>query len=128
FTILSRCDSRAEIIDGMVDLSGKIQYLRLEKVPATSTFSDRKRKRSDKFFEHLYFALVKEYSQFMSDSKTLGKQFQQMLLIDSSTIRLFTEVLKGVGGNRKDDGKKKGGAKVHMVINASEQIGQFISI
>lgn len=128
FAILSRCDSIAEIIDGMVGLSGKLQYLSLEKVPAKSTFSDGMRKRSDKFFEDLYFALVKEYSQFLSDSKTLGKQFQQMLLIDSTTIRLFTEVLKGVGRNRKDDGKKKGGAKVHMVINAFEQIGQFISI
>ncbi len=128
FAILSRCDSIAEIIDGMVGLSGKLQYLSLQKVPAKSTFSDGMRKRSDKFFEDLYFALVKEYSSFLSDSKTLGKQFQQMLLIDSTTIRLFTEVLKGVGRNRKDDGKKKGGAKVHMVINAFEQIGQFIAI
>lgn len=128
FAILSRCDSIAEIIDGMAGLSGKLQYLCLQKVPAKSTFSDGMRKRSDKFFEDLYFALVREYSQFLSDSKTLGKQFQQMLLIDSTTIRLFTEVLKGVGRNRKDDGKKKGGAKVHMVINAFEQIGQFIAI
>lgn len=128
FAILSRCDSIAEIIDGMVGLSGKLQYLSLDKVPAKSTFSDGMRKRSDNFFEDLYFALVKEYSSFLSDSKTLGKQFQQMLLIDSTTIRLFTEVLKGVGRNRKDDGKKKGGGKVHMVINAFEQIGQFIAI
>lgn len=128
FAILSRCDSIAEIIDGMVGLSGKLQHLCIQKVPAKSTFSDGMRNRTDKFFEDLYFALVKEYSQFLSDSKTLGKQFQQMLLIDSTTIRLFTEVLKGVGRNRKDDGKKKGGAKVHMVINAFEQIGQFIAI
>jgi hypothetical protein len=51
-----------------------------------------------------------------------------MLLIDSTTIRLFSEVLKGVGRNRKDDGKKKGGAKVHMVIDAYQQIGLFIAI
>jgi len=128
FAILSRCDSIAEIIDGMAGMSGKLQHLGLQKVPAKSTFSDGMRKRNDKFFEDLYFSLVKQYSQFLSDSKTLGKQFRQMLLIDSTTIRLFTEVLKGVGRNRKDDGKKKGGAKVHMVINAFEQIGQFIAI
>lgn len=51
-----------------------------------------------------------------------------MLLIGSTTIRLFSEVLKGVGRNRKSDGKKKGGAKVHMVIDAHQQIGRFISI
>jgi len=128
FGILSRCDSISEIIDGMAGMSGKLQHLSIEKVPAKSTFSDGMRNRSDKFFEALYFALVKQYSPFLSDSKTVGKQFKQMLLIDSTTIRLFSEVLKGVGRNRKDDGKKKGGAKVHMVINAFEQIGQFIAI
>jgi len=128
FGILSRCDSIAEIIDGMSGLSGKLEYLGIDKVPAKSTFSDGMRKRSDKFFEALYFDLVEKYSSFLSDSTNLSKQFKQMLLIDSTTIRLFTEVLKGVGRNRKDDGKKKGGAKVHMAINVSEQIGQFIAI
>lgn len=128
FGILSRCDSIPEIIDGMSGLSGKLEYLGIDKVPAKSTFSDGMRKRSDKFFEALYFNLVKEYSSFLSDSTNIGKQFKQMLLIDSTTIRLFTEVLKGVGRNRKDDGKKKGGAKVHMAISVFEQIGQFIAI
>lgn len=96
-------------------------------MPAKNTFSDGMRNRLDKFFEDLYFALVKEYSQFLSDS-TLGKQFQQKLLIDSATMRLLIEVLKGVGKNLKDGGKKKGGAKEHIVINAFEQIGQYIAI
>jgi len=128
FGILSRCDSIAEIIDGLGGLSGKLEYLQIDKVPAKSTFSDGMRNRTDKFFEDLYFSLVQTYSQFLSDSTDIGKQFKQMLLIDSTTIRLFTEILKGVGRNRKDDGKKKGGAKVHMVIDAHQQIGQFIAI
>lgn len=128
FGILSRCDSIWEIIDAMRGLSGKLNYLQIEKVPAKSSFSDGMRNRSDSFFEELYFSLVKKYSPILSDSKEVGKQFKQMLLIDSTTIQLFTEVLKGVGRNRKDDGKKKGGAKVHMVIDAHQQIGQFIAI
>lgn len=128
FGILSRCDSISEIIDGMKGLSGKLSYLGIEKVPAKSSFSDGMRNRSDQFFEELYTSLVEKYSYFLSDSKQVGKQFKQMLLIDSTTIRLFTEVMKGVGRNPKDDGKKKGGAKVHMVIDAHQQIGQFIAI
>jgi hypothetical protein len=128
FGILSRCDSLSEIIDGMIGMSGKLEYLHLEKVPAKSTLSDGMRHRTDKFFEDLYFRLVQTYSPFLSDSSDIGKQFKQMLLIDSTTIRLFSEVLKGVGRNRKDDGKKKGGAKVHMVIDAHQQIGKFIAI
>jgi hypothetical protein len=128
FGIFSRCDSISEIIDGLSGLSGKLEHLNINKAPAKSTFSDGMRNRSDKFFEDLYFQLVAKYSSFLSDSTDIGKQFKQMLLIDSTTIRLFSEVLKGVGRNRKDDGKKKGGAKVHMVIDAHQQIGQFIAI
>jgi hypothetical protein len=128
FGIFSRCDSISEIVDGLIGMSGKLEHLHLTKTPAKSTFSDGMRNRTDKFFEDLYFHLVQTYSPFLSDSSDLGKQFKQMLLIDSTTIRLFSEVLKGVGRNRKDDGKKKGGAKVHMVIDAHQQIGQFIAI
>ena len=47
----------------------------------------------------------------MSDSRTYGLTFKEVLLIDSTTIRLFSDVLKGVGRNPKGDGKK-GEAKV----------------
>jgi len=129
FGILGRCDSISEIVDGLAGLSGKMEFIGLEKAPAKSTFSDGMRNRPDKFFEELYFKLVSIYSPFLSDSSnTLGKQFVKMLLIDSTTISLFSEVLKGVGRNRKDDGKKKGGAKVHMAIDAHQQVGLFVAI
>jgi hypothetical protein len=36
---------------------------------------------------------------------------------DPTTISLFSDVLKRVGRNPKDDGKKKGGLKVHMLTD-----------
>jgi len=54
--------------------------------------------------------------------------FKEVLLIDSTTIRLFSDVLKGVGRNPKGDGKKKGGLKVHMLIDAVQSVGRFIKI
>jgi hypothetical protein len=54
----------------------------------------------------------------LSDSRTFGLTFKEVLLIDSTTIRLFSDILKGVGLNPKGDGKKKGGLKVHMLIDA----------
>ena len=42
----------------------------------------------------------------MSDSRTYGLTFKEVLLIDSTTIRLFSEILKGVGRNPIGDGKK----------------------
>ena len=64
----------------------------------------------------------------MSDSRTYGLTFKEILLIDSTTIRLFSDILKGVGRNPKGDGKKKGDLKVHMLIDAVQLVGRFIKI
>lgn len=128
FGILSRCDSMGEICDGMRALSGKLNHLGLKQSPAKSTACDGLRNRSDKFFEEVYFTLVKAYSSFLSDSRTFGLTFKEVLLIDSTTIRLFSDILKGVGRNVKGDGRKKGGLKVHMLIDAVQQVGRFIKI
>jgi hypothetical protein len=71
---------------------------------------------------------VKKYHSFLSDSRTFGLTFKEVLLIDSTTIRLFSNILKGVGRNPKGDGKKKGGLKVHMLIDAVQSVGRFIKI
>ena len=64
----------------------------------------------------------------MSDSRTFGLTFKEVLLIDSTTIHLFSDILKGVGRNPKGDGKKKGGLKVDMLIDAVQSVGRFIKI
>ena len=128
FGILSRCDSMTEICEGMRALGGKLNHLGLENAPAKSTACDGLRSRSSNFFEDLYFSLVKKYQSFLSDSRTYGLTFKEVLLIDSTTIRLFSDVLKGVGRNPKGDGKKKGGLKVHMLIDAVQSVGRFIKI
>lgn len=48
------------------------------------------------------------------------------LLIDSTMIRLFSDILKGVGRNSKNDGKKKGGLKGHMLIETVQSVERFI--
>jgi transposase len=47
--------------------------------------------------------------------------------MDSTTISLFTEVMRGAGSPRRD-GKKKGGVKVHTLINARHDLPAFVSI
>ncbi|MEX2595612.1 MAG: DUF4372 domain-containing protein, partial [Salibacteraceae bacterium] len=118
FGILSRCDSVNEICEGLRAMGGKLNHLGMVQAPAKSTVSDGLRNRTHEFFEDLYFGLVKKYASFLSDSRTFGLTFKEVLLIDSTTIRLFSDILKGVGRNPKGDGKKKGGLKVHMLIDA----------
>jgi hypothetical protein len=128
FGIFSRCDSMTEICEGLRAMSGKLNLLGLEKSPAKSTACDGMRNRESKFFEDVYFSLVHHYQSFLSDSRTFGLTFKEVLLIDSTTIRLFSDLLKGVGRNPKNDGKKKGGLKVHMLIDAIQSVGRFIKI
>jgi len=128
FGIFSRCDSLTEICEGLRALGGKLNHLGLEMAPAKSTASDGLRNRPHAFFEDLYFALVKKHQSFLSDSRTFGLTFKEVLLIDSTTIRLFSDILKGVGRNPKGDGKKKGGLKVHMLIDAVQSVGRFVKV
>ncbi|TKG92890.1 DUF4372 domain-containing protein [Puteibacter caeruleilacunae] len=128
FGILSRCDSMNEICEGLRALGGKLNHLGLNKAPARSTASDGLRNRDNRFFEDLYFKLVKKYQGDLSDCRTFGLTHKEVLLIDSTTIRRFSDVLKGVGRNPKNDGKKKGGLKVHMLIDAVQSVGRFIKI
>ena len=126
--IFSRCDSMTEICEGLRAFDGKLNHLGLDKAPAKSTACDGLRNRDNIVFEKLYFSLVKKYQSFLSDSRTFGLTFREVLLIDSTTIRLFSDILKGVGRNPKGDGKKKGGLKVHMLIDAVQSVGRFIKI
>jgi hypothetical protein len=84
--------------------------------------------RDSAFFEELYFSLVKRYHSFLSYSRTFGLTLKELLLIDFTTIRLFSDILKEVGLKPKGDRKKKGGLKVHMIIDAVQSVGRIIKI
>ena len=128
FGIFSRCDSMAETCEGLRAMSGKLNHLDLEKSPAKSSAGDGLRNRSNEFFEALYYQLIKRYSSFLSDSRTHGLTIKELFIVDSTTIRLFSDILKGVGRNPINDGKKKGGLKVHMLIDAVQSVGKFMKI
>jgi hypothetical protein len=128
FGILSRCDSMAETCEGLRAMSGKLNHLGLLKSPAKSSAGDGLRNRKADFFEALYYKLTAQYASYLSDSQTYGLTIKELFIVDSTTIRLFTDILKGVGRNPKNDGKKKGGLKVHMLIDASQSIAKFVKI
>jgi hypothetical protein len=128
FGILSRCDSMAETCEGLRAMSGKLNQLGLESAPAKSSAGDGLRNRDQSFFEALYYQLTDQFKSFLSDSRTMGLTVKELFIVDSTTIRLFSDILKGVGRNPKNDGKKKGGLKVHMLIDAVQSVGKFMRI
>src|SRR6266446_7572399 len=80
FGILSRCDSMAETCEGLRAMSGKLNHLGLDNAPAKSTAGDGLRNRDNTFFEKVYYALVKRYKSFLSDSRTLGLTVKELYI------------------------------------------------
>lgn len=128
FGIFSRCDSMGEICDGMRALDGKLNHLGMEKSPAKSTAGDGLRNRDESFFMDVYFMLIEHFKSTLSVSRIDNISFSKLFIFDSSTIRLFSDVMKGVGRNPKNEGKKKGGLKVHMMIDAHSDTPEFVKI
>lgn len=85
-------------------------------------------KRSEKVFEKIYFALLAYFAPILSDSRKEGIGFERFFAFDSTAIRLFWEVLKGVGRKLKGLGKQKGGLKVHMLTDIHADTAKFVKM
>ena len=126
YAIIMRFDSLREIQLSMTAESRKLSHLGLTKIPKRSTLSDANVRRSEVIFGELYATLYDKHKGVLSsDSRNRGSTpswLRKLKIMDSTTISLFSNlVFKGVGRNPKR-GKKKGGLKVHTIINANEGV------
>jgi len=128
YGVYSYCDGLRELCEGLLGCEGKLSHLGFDKAPARSTLSDANTRRSYRVFESLYFDLLKQYHSFISDSRLKGLSIRNLKIIDSTTIRLFSDVLRGVGRNRLDGSRKKGGIKVHSMMDAFSGVVEFARI
>src|SRR5664279_4926043 len=126
YGVFSYCNGLRELCEGMLACEGRLTHLGLDRAPARSTLSDANSKRSYLFFETIYFELLKQYHSFISDSRLRGLSIRNLKIIDSTTIRLFSDILRGVGRNTKDGSRKKGGIKVHTLMDAFSGVAEFV--
>jgi len=101
FGVLSRCDSMGEEMRAM---TGKLSYFGLDRSPAKSTAGDGLRNRDATFFKAVYETLLEHFRPFLSVSHMKNPLFSRLLIFDSTTISLFSDVMKGLGRNPKNDG------------------------
>lgn len=126
YGVFSYCNGLREICEGMLACEGKLTHLGLDKAPARSTLSDANTMRSYQVFETIYFELLKQYHSFISDSRLRGLSIRNLKIIDSTTIGLFSDILRGVGRNPLDGSRKKGGIKVHALMDAFSGVTEFV--
>ena len=128
YGVFSYCNGLRELCEGLLACEGKLSHLGLDKAPARSTISDANNKRSYQVFETIYYGLLNQYHSFISDSRLKGLSIRNLKIIDSSTIQLFSEILRGVGRNRLDGARKKGGFKVHAMMDAFSGVTEFVRL
>ena len=127
YACFHRCTSIREVVTGMQANYNKLIHLGLSTYPKRSTFAEANSARSPDFFEQLYHSLYNHYYKLLPDSRKKKQLESRLFLMDSTTISLFTDIMKGAGSPAAD-GKRKGGAKAHVLLNASQNIPALIRL
>jgi len=125
FCVFAKCSSQREVSGAMLGLSGKTKHFKLGHIPYRSTLSDANKRRSAHFFADVYYALLRKHQHYISDSRVKDVIDKQIEIFDSTTISLFQDIMKCVG-RAPVDGKRKGGIKMHTVINVDEAAPKMV--
>lgn len=121
FVSLQGFNSIRETILGLLANANKLSHLGLNYLVRRSTFSEANLRRSSKVFEDIYMTVYRRYAKDLTDSQLSQSDLKRLYIMDSTTLSLFKDILKGVGRN-PINGKKKGGIKAHTMIKASENV------
>jgi hypothetical protein len=125
FCVLAKCSSLREVSGAMLGLSGKTQHFRLESLPYRSTLSDANKRRDSEVFEQIYYSLLQQYKHIISDSRIKDVINKQVEIFDSTTMTLFQEIMRCTG-RHPANGKRKGGIKMHTIINVDETVPKVV--
>jgi len=110
-----------ETILGLLANAHKLSHLGMSYLVRRSTFSEANGRRNSMVFGDIYMSTYRKHAPFLADSRLSDADMKRLYIMDSTTISLFKDILRGVGRNPKE-GKKKGGIKAHTIIKASENV------
>ncbi len=123
-----RCSSLQELISGLQANAHRLQHLGLVNTPRKSTLADANARRTESFFGALFLSLHLTYFRSSPDSPPRKRRMKERVYIfDSTTITLFSDVLHGTGRYALN-GKKKGGAKAHVLMREEDDVPCFIDL
>jgi len=127
YSVYQGCTSLREVVTGMQASMNKLNHIGMNYCPRRSTLSEANSKRSDAVFESVYYSLYNKHKKSLPDSRYKNSWFHRLYIIDSTTITLFSEILKGTG-KIKTNGRRKGGIKVHSAIKAMEDVPCLVKL
>ncbi len=110
-----------EVILGLLANAHKLSHLGLSYLVRRSTFAEANQRRCSQVFGDIYMDVYRRHASFLADSRLSDADLRRLYIMDSTTVSLFKDILKGVGRKPKE-GRKKGGIKAHTIIKASENV------
>jgi len=125
FVVFEGYNSIRETVLGLLSNAHKLQHLGLDYVVKRSTLSEANARRTPEIFAKVYHETYSRFSGSLADSHLSNIDMKRLYIMDSTTITLFKDILKGVGRNPLD-GKKKGGIKAHTIIRSEDNLPCFI--
>ena len=125
YAVLCNLRSLREVCLGFEANATRMNHFGLDHMICRSTLSDANRRRSSSFFGRIYRSLFSKYASVLSDSRTKHETVTKIYIMDSTTITLFSEILKGAGRN-SENGRKKGGIKAHTIIQEDIDLPIFV--
>ena len=125
YAVLCNLRSLREVCLGFEANATRMNHFGLDHMICRSTLSDANRRRSSSFFGRIYRSLFSKYASVLSDSQTKHETVTKIYIMDSTTITLFSEILKGAGRN-SENGRKKGGIKAHTIIQEDIDLPIFV--
>nr|WP_319398921.1 DUF4372 domain-containing protein [uncultured Carboxylicivirga sp.] len=113
FVALEGYSSIREVILGLLANAHKLSHLGLSYLVKRTTFSEANKRRSSKVFEDIYMSVYRKHASSLADSRLQEKELKRLYIMDSSTISLFKDILKGVGRNPKNGKRKAASRLIH---------------
>jgi hypothetical protein len=128
FSSFHHCSSLRELHTALLANEHRLYHLGIKYTPRRSTISDANKNRPAEFFDELYHSLYKyHYPTVYPDSPKRSKIYDKLSIVDSTTISLFSTVMKGAGVKGLN-GRKKGGVKAHVLMRAKDELPCFTVI
>jgi hypothetical protein len=132
YGIISKSGSLNSLCKCLLFLEGKLCYLGIDKLPATSTLSDANCNRNSEVFADLYYSLLDYYKSELQgqplslpiNGEASGEKLKRF---DSTTFTLFSEVFKGAGRN-PFEGKKRGGIKAQTLLPFDSLVPEHVEL
>ena len=121
------CTSLRELTTGLQACEQRLRHAGLKHTPRRSTLADANARRPEALFGDLFHGLYRRYYGSSPDSRRKKDLLSRLHILDSTTITLFSDVMHGTGAYGMD-GRKKGGAKAHVVMRAQDQVPCFIDL